>query len=123
MGDTWKKDGTIDKVKKLSALASDKLGCSVSQLAIAWSIRNANATTTILGATKPEQIKENLGALAVARKMTTADDEVVEALLGNKPEDYQGWGGGGMRQMERLESEETPARVSNFALQPAKKQK
>lgn len=121
--ETWKSDGTLDKVKKLSALASEKLGCSVSQLALAWSIRNANATTTILGATKPEQLKENLGALAVARKMTAADDEAVEAVLGNKPEDYQGWGGAGMRQMERLESAETPVRVSNFVLQPAKKQR
>jgi len=55
--------------------------------------------------------------------MTAAHDAAVEDVLGNKPDDYQGWGGAGMRQMERLESSETPVRVSNFALLPAKKQR
>lgn len=121
--DSWKKDGTLDKVKELSKYASEKLDCSVSQLALAWSIRNANATTTILGATKPEQLRENLGAIAVAKKMTASDDDGVEAILGNAPDAYSGWGGAGMRQLERLESAEVPVRVTNFMLPPAKKQK
>lgn len=116
--ETWKKDGTLDKVKELSKYASEKLACSVSQLALAWSIRNANATTTILGATKPEQLEENLGALAVAKKMTSADDEAVEAVLANMPEAYGGWGGAGMRQIQRLESAEAPVRVMNYMIPP-----
>eukprot|EP00440_Ansanella_granifera_P028339 gb/GFBE01030797.1/.p1 GENE.gb/GFBE01030797.1/~~gb/GFBE01030797.1/.p1 ORF type:complete len:389 (+),score=81.55 gb/GFBE01030797.1/:1-1167(+) len=121
--ETWQKDGTLDKVDQLSKYAREKLNCSVGQLAIAWSIRNANATTTILGATKPEQLKENLGAVAVARKMTAADDAAVEAILGNKPEDYSGYGGAGMRQIECLETEDAPVRVSNYVLPPAKRAK
>lgn len=118
--ETWQKDGTLEKVKQLSAYAAT-LSCSVGQLAIAWSIRNANATTTILGATKPEQLRENLGALAVAKRMTATEDAAVEAILGNKPEDYAGWGGAGMRQLARLETDEAPMRVVNYMLPPAKR--
>lgn len=121
--DKWIKDGTIDKMKKLSSYAKEKLNCSVSQLAIAWCVRNANITTTLLGATKPDQLKENLGALAVAKKMTRTHDDEVEAILGNKPEDYGGWGGAGMRQIHRIESEEAPVRVSNYMIPPAKRQR
>lgn len=119
----WSKDGTLAKVDLLTQYAKEKLGCSVGQLALAWSIRNANATTTILGATKPEQLQENLGAISVARKMSAADDDAIEAILGNKPEDYSGYGGAGMRQLDRLESEDAPVRVSNFSLPPAKRSK
>jgi len=122
--EAWKKDGTLDKVKELTKYASEKLSCSVSQLALAWSVRNANATTTILGATKPEQLKENIGAIAVAKKMTAADDEAVEKILGNAPEDYSGWGGVGMRKInDSIESAESPVRVTNFMLPPTKKTK
>jgi len=117
----WKMDGTMEKVKELSAYAAT-LGCSLSQLAIAWSIRNADATTTILGATKPEQVQENLGALAIAKKMTAIEDAAVEAILGNKPEDYAGWGGTGRREIVRLETAQAPMRVVNYMLPAAKQQ-
>merc|ERR1712157_377678 len=64
--DQWNKDGTLAKVDLLEEYAKEKLGCSVGQLALAWCIRNANTTTTILGATKPEQLQDNLAALPVA---------------------------------------------------------
>lgn len=121
--DAWQKDGTLAKVEELTKYAKDKLDCSVGQLALAWSLRNANATTTILGATKPEQLKENLGALPVAQKMTSVDDAAVETILGNKPEAYNGYGGAGMRQIETLETEETPVRVTNYSLPPTKRSK
>jgi len=93
----WKAEGKIDKVIKLTALAS-KLGCSVSQLAIAWALHNKNVTTCILGATKPEQLTENLGALSV----TLTDEHVkqIEEILGNKPKAYNGYGGSGPRELE-----------------------
>jgi aryl-alcohol dehydrogenase-like predicted oxidoreductase len=55
----------IEKVKKLTLFAQDKLGCSVGQLALAWAASNNHVSTVILGATKPEQLKENFGALKV----------------------------------------------------------
>lgn len=52
-----KDDGkvTIEKVKSLTKLAEEELGCTVAQLALAWVARNPNTSTVILGATKPEQ--------------------------------------------------------------------
>jgi len=117
----WKKEGKVNMLNDLAAFAKKELDCSLSQLAIAWSIRNANATTTILGATKPAQLEENLAAVGVAAKMTDEHDAAVEAILANKPEDYAGYGGSGMRQLHRMESDRAPVRVSNFALPPAKR--
>jgi voltage-dependent potassium channel beta subunit len=65
-------DEANDKVKRLKKIA-DNLGCSVGQLAIAWCAANPNVSTVILGASKLSQLKENLGALDVLRKL---DDEI-----------------------------------------------
>lgn len=57
----WRKNGNIDKIQKLMDLAKKEFDCSVSQLAIAWCIKNPNVTTVLLGATKPDQLRQNLG--------------------------------------------------------------
>ena len=59
----------LEKTKHLQALA-DELGCSLSQLAIAWCLKNPNVSSVITGATKVEQLIENLGALEVKSKLT-----------------------------------------------------
>lgn len=59
----------IEKTKKLSALAKD-LGCTLSQLAIAWCLKNPHVNSVITGATKLEQLNENLGAIDVKAKLT-----------------------------------------------------
>jgi voltage-dependent potassium channel beta subunit len=51
-------------VKKLKPIA-DEMGCTRSQLAIAWAMAQPGVTCVITGATKLEQLKENLGALKV----------------------------------------------------------
>jgi voltage-dependent potassium channel beta subunit len=56
-------------VAQLETVASD-LGCSLSQLAIAWVSSNPNVSTVITGASKIVQLKENLGALEVMPKLT-----------------------------------------------------
>ena len=53
----------------LDAEASD-LGCSLSQLAIAWVAKNPRVSTVITGASKLAQLQENLGALEVMPKLT-----------------------------------------------------
>lgn len=65
----WLKDKTyvedkIAKVRALQAVAND-LGCGLAELSIAWCISNPNVTTAILGATKKEQLEQNLKALEV----------------------------------------------------------
>lgn len=48
---------------------SDDLDCSLAQLAIAWCARNQTVSTVILGASKPHQLEENLGALDVIERI------------------------------------------------------
>ena len=79
-------------MKALGSFAEEKLGCSMAQLAVAFCLKNKRVTTVLLGATKPEQIEQTLGALAVAERMTEQDVAAVEAILGSKPEAYIGFG-------------------------------
>ena len=80
----WLQEEKIKKLKKLVAFA-EKLGVSMATLAIAWTIRNPNVTTTILGATKKEQLIENLKALEVAELLTPDVMDKIEKILANKP--------------------------------------
>ena len=62
------------------------LKCSVSQLALAWVAKvHPYTSTVILGATKPEQLIENLGAIEVLPKLTPEIMEKIEKVLNNKP--------------------------------------
>jgi len=82
----WHGDGSIEKVKELTVYANEKLGCSVGQLALAWVAKNKHVSTVLLGATKVEQIEENLGAIAVLEKLTQVHMDEIEVILGNKPD-------------------------------------
>jgi voltage-dependent potassium channel beta subunit len=75
----------IEKVRQLVPVA-EELGCSLAQLAIAWCLKNPNVSTVITGASRPEQVRENMQALDVASKLTGAVMERIEAILENKPE-------------------------------------
>ena len=57
------------QVVALKAVA-DRLECSLAQLAIAWCAANPNVSTVITGASRPEQVVENMGALDVLEKLT-----------------------------------------------------
>ena len=94
-----KKSGSIEKIKKLADYASSKLGCSLTELALAWCIKNKNVSTVILGITNLDQLKENLNCLSVAEKLTSKQMEEIDEILDNKPEPYTGFGGQGMRQI------------------------
>jgi len=97
-----KKNGEVDIVRKLTAYASDNFDCSTAQLSLAWCLKNKNVSTILLGATKPEQMVENLGCIAVAEKMTEKHMSEIDVILGNKPEDWVGYGGAGNRQLRSL---------------------
>jgi voltage-dependent potassium channel beta subunit len=64
------------KVRRLAAVA-DELGCSLAQLSLAWCARNPHVSTVITGASRVEQVEENLGALDVLARL---DDEVVARI-------------------------------------------
>jgi len=74
----------IAVVERLRAVATD-LGASLAQLAIAWCARNPRVSTVILGASKVEQVRENLGALEVMPKLTDEVLERIDGILGNRP--------------------------------------
>jgi voltage-dependent potassium channel beta subunit len=73
-GMEWLKDVLTaprnEAVKRLSSIAQ-ALGATTAQLALAWCARNPNVSTVITGASRPEQLKENLKALDVLPKLTS----------------------------------------------------
>ncbi|KAH0825957.1 NADP-dependent oxidoreductase domain-containing protein [Lanmaoa asiatica] len=75
----------ISKVQRLTEFAETELGCSVTHLALAWVAKNPNTSTVILGASKPEQVVDNLKALDVIPKLTPEVLDKIEAILDNKP--------------------------------------
>ena len=82
--DRWIQDDKLAKVKKLALLA-DELSISLAALSIAWTIHNPNVTTAILGATKKEQLEQNLKALEVLPLLTPEVIQKIEDILQNKP--------------------------------------
>jgi voltage-dependent potassium channel beta subunit len=63
-------------VRELKAVA-DELGCTLSQLAIAWCAHNPHVSTVITGASRVAQVKENLAAMDVLELLT---DDVVARM-------------------------------------------
>jgi voltage-dependent potassium channel beta subunit len=80
----WMQEEKIAKLKKLVALA-DEMGVSMASLAIAWTIANPHVSTAILGATKPEQLTDNLKALEVVKLLNPEIMGWIEEILQNKP--------------------------------------
>jgi voltage-dependent potassium channel beta subunit len=82
----WMQESLLDPAKnavvvKLGALAQE-LGCTTAQLAIAWCLKNPNVSTVITGASRIEQVGENMKALAVAAKLTPEVMTKIEAIVG-----------------------------------------
>ena len=67
-------DDVLEAVQLLVPLAADA-GVSMAQLAVAWVLRNDNVASAIVGASRPEQLRDNVGALDV-----TLDDELVARI-------------------------------------------
>ena len=67
---------SIQKVENLKVI-SDEIGCSLAQLAIAWCTLNKNVSTVITGASRVEQVRENLASLEVAEQI---DEELIKRI-------------------------------------------
>ena len=74
----------IETTNKLAPIAQD-LGCTLAQLALAWCRNNPNVSTVITGATRPEQVEENMKSLDVVPKLAPEVIERIETVLANKP--------------------------------------
>ncbi len=68
------RDEVLTKVQLLKPIA-EELGVTMAQLALAWVLHRPNITAAIVGATSPEQIKSNLGAVGV-----TIPQELMEKI-------------------------------------------
>jgi voltage-dependent potassium channel beta subunit len=75
----------MDKIRELNDFAKN-LGTTLPKMAIAWCVKNPNVSSVILGASKPEQLRENIAALDILPLLTPSVLTDLEAILGNKPE-------------------------------------
>ncbi|XP_021927107.1 voltage-gated potassium channel subunit beta-2 isoform X2 [Zootermopsis nevadensis] len=73
-----------EKLREISQMA-DKLGCTVSQLAIAWCLKNESVQCLLLGATSVEQLYESIQSLQLVPKLNTNTMNELERILDNKP--------------------------------------
>lgn len=82
--DRWMVEDKIKKVRQVSQVA-EQLGVPMATLAIAWCISNPHVTTAILGATKKEQLLQNLDALNVLPKLNSEVLQEIDNIIGTKP--------------------------------------
>jgi voltage-dependent potassium channel beta subunit len=69
-----------DRIRALRALA-DERDCTLAQMAIAWCAHNPAVSTVITGASRPEQVTENLGALDVLEQWDAELTDRIEEIL------------------------------------------
>jgi voltage-dependent potassium channel beta subunit len=70
-----------DAVAKLAEIAAE-LGCSLAQLALAWCSSNPHVSTVITGASRPEQVVENMKAMEIVPKIDAALRARIDGLMG-----------------------------------------
>ena len=74
----------IAKVRELTRIA-DELGTTMTHLALAWCLKNPNVSTVITGASRVEQVHDNLKALDALALLTDEVTATIEGILGNRP--------------------------------------
>ena len=76
MIERWMRDDVLNAVQNLKPIAAE-LGISMGQLAIAWVLKNPNVASAIVGASRPDQIVDNIKAIDVV-----LDDAVMKKIDG-----------------------------------------
>lgn len=81
------RDEVLEAVQGLVPIAAEA-GCSMAQLAVAWVLRNQNVASAIVGATRPDQLRDNVGALDVTidDDLAARIDEVLAPVIISDPE-------------------------------------
>ena len=82
----WMKDDVLERVQQLKPIA-DEAGLSMAQLAIAWVLQNDNVATAIIGASRPEQVFDNVKAAGVTLEpaLLSRIDEVLGDAVERDP--------------------------------------
>ncbi len=84
LSEKWLIQETLEKVKKLTAFAKE-IDLSMTHMALAWCLKNKDVSTVILGASRTDQLKENLQVQQHLNKLTPEAMERIEAILDNAP--------------------------------------
>ncbi|BCJ45226.1 aldo/keto reductase [Actinoplanes ianthinogenes] len=82
----WLEDDVLNAVARLKPLA-DEAGLTMGQLAIAWVLHNPNVSAAIIGASRPEQVRDNVKASGVKLDdgLLKAIDEIVDPVVTRDP--------------------------------------
>jgi aryl-alcohol dehydrogenase-like predicted oxidoreductase len=80
------RDEVLDTVQRLQPIA-DQAGLSMAQLAVAWVLQNPNVASAIVGASRPEQVRDNAAAAGVRLDagLLKAIDEVLDPIVERDP--------------------------------------
>lgn len=83
----WLRDDVLERVQQLRPLA-EQVGLSMAQLAVAWVLANPNVASAIVGASRPEQLDDNVGASGVVLDddLLAAIDEVLDPVVNRDPD-------------------------------------
>ena len=76
------RDDILTRVQELRPVAGD-LGLSMAQLAVAWVLQNENVAAAIIGASRPEQVHDNVKAAGVelpAEVLTRIDEALGDVV-------------------------------------------
>lgn len=84
----WLTDEVLTKVVQLKPLA-DELGITMAQFALAWVLQNKNVSSAIVGATSPEQITSNIGAVGVEipQEIMERVTEILQTVIVSDPQE------------------------------------
>ena len=79
-------DEVLTAVQQLKPLA-EQAGLTMAQLAVAWVLQNPNVSSAIVGATRPEQLEDNVKAAGVKldADLLKAIDEVLDPVVERDP--------------------------------------
>jgi len=86
----WMRDDVLTSVQELEPIAKE-LDLSLAQLAIAWVLQNDNVASAIIGASRPEQVHENVKASGVTIPLPLMEriDEVLGGVIERDPKRTQ----------------------------------
>jgi aryl-alcohol dehydrogenase-like predicted oxidoreductase len=82
----WMRDDVLSKVQQLKPIA-EEAGLTPAQLAVAWVLQNPNVASAIIGASRPEQVHENVKAVGVKldAEVLKKIDEVLDGVAETDP--------------------------------------
>lgn len=82
----WMNDDVLNRVQQLKPIAQ-QAGISMAAMSIAWVLQNKNVASAIIGATRPEQLDDNVKAANVVLDADTlkAIDKVLEGIIISDP--------------------------------------